>query len=700
MARKIFNWATVAKRPLFVEELKEAVAFEPDDTSWNVDKIPHEDPMFESCRGLIIKDQYDETARFAHHTVRQYLTGGLTTKVDPFFEVSLRQAENLAGQTCVAYLSFSDFETQITSTMPTLKLAENGVLESGGPLWIPSILGIRRPIYDLPYRLLRGHPAVRPSDINYWKHLGLKPKPTNSPSTDLREKYQLLCYAIDFWEPHTRSCESSDPVLCRRLETLAMEKNLLFDFRPWGDNQHFGPYGCVGCPRPSLASPVAKDLPLISMVHYAAEVGNFALLKPQHSSNFRITDYLNHERYHQETLLIACRHNRINIAKFLIENGKYDLFDGRAVNVAAAAGHAELLRYLISFDQYLVRQHGQVPFDSAAENGHDAVVEVLAGAGVNLQAVDQLSLQAIIESAATNGHDSVIRTLLQRGKHSITNYIGTSAFRIAAANGHLGVMRALGEFSVPRSTSPQSQAAKLGRDVPPYFDEFLTAVKCGELNILERFIPHTSLDSIREAESGWTPLHIAAAEGHEKVIRWLSKQGADVTATDLAKQTALHVAVHRGHDNAICCLVEMGADIFATDWDNRVPLFYATKLLGLYSVHALLESGVEVGKMKSVRGEALHSAAGRETLLHVLLDKIRDDVNHKPEYRCKVISKALTQACTSYEVAAIVLVSYWQANVEIHHKSGSWKIMGILGKNSETGMADYEIVDKRIELGG
>lgn len=245
LAQKVFEWATVAKRPLRVEELREAVAFDSDDKSWDGNKVPYEESMFESCRGLIVQDEDDNTAHFADHTVQQYLTGGLTTKVDPEFEVSVANANVLAGQTCVAYLSFSDFESQITLPATTAGLEQRGLLESGGPLWIPSVLGIRRPMFDIPYRLLRGEPTVRPLDSEYLRHLTPKPKTKISPSTGLKVKYRLLCYAVDCWEPHTRSYQSSDSVFGRRLESLAKHKILPFDFRPWGNNQHFGPYGCV-----------------------------------------------------------------------------------------------------------------------------------------------------------------------------------------------------------------------------------------------------------------------------------------------------------------------------------------------------------------------------------------------------------------------------------------------------------------------
>ena len=48
VARKIFLWTACARRPMKIEEVKEAVAFEPSDKSWDLDKIPDDDLMVES----------------------------------------------------------------------------------------------------------------------------------------------------------------------------------------------------------------------------------------------------------------------------------------------------------------------------------------------------------------------------------------------------------------------------------------------------------------------------------------------------------------------------------------------------------------------------------------------------------------------------------------------------------------------------
>lgn len=647
LVKKVFNWATVAKRPLHVEEFKEAVAFGLDDKSWEEDKIPHEDLMFESCRGLIIKDGEDGTVHFAHHSVRQYLTGGLSTKVDSDFEVSIREAESLAGQMCLTYLSFSDFETQLTSATPTVTLEQKGVLESGGPMWIPSILGIRKPMFNIPYKLLRGNPAVQPSDPDYWKYLTPHPKPRYSPSTDLKDKYRLLCYAIEHWEPHTRSIPAIDSVFIRRLENFAKHKKLAFNFRPWGPNQHFGPYGCVGCPSPSAGTPGAKDLPYISMIHYAAKVGNVLLIASHDSTPAKIEDYINHERYHQETLLIACRHERIEIVKYLTHHANYDISDGRAVNAAAAAGSPGVLQYLLSLGRYTVKQKGAVPLLLAAKNGHEAVVRVLAGAGASLDVYDERAAGNIIEAAAVGGHDSVILALDPtgaRGAGQFLAHIDTTALHLAAGNGHFAATRALIKSGV--ATNRLNTSGETALQV---------AAESGHSTVVELL-----LDCGAEPFGlQYTKLvHLAAKGGHVNVLESLKKR-CPMDRLHIQEQSPLHLAITARHNHAIRWLVDSGADVNATDSSRETPLHYATRLRNEAAVRVLLELRATVIGPNEIDGFGVLFGAvidDKLPILQMLLESIKWDRQSTPEAKRDSIFYTLYNSLKYYDVKSTELL--------------------------------------------
>lgn len=646
--------------------------------------------MFESCRGLIVKDGDDGTVRFAHHTVRQYLTGGLSTKVDPIFEVSIEDAEALAAQTCVAYLSFSDFESQLTSTTPAVTLEQKGILESGGPMWIPSILGIRKPMFNIPYRLLRGNPAVRPSDSDYWKYLTPQPKPRYSPSTDLKDKYRLLCYAIKHWEPHTRSILTTDSVFIRRLENFAKHKVLAFDFRPWGLNQHFGPYGCVGCPSPNAGTPVAKDLPHISMIHYAAKVGNLLLLASHSLTPAKLEDYIHHERYHQETLLIACRHDRIGIVEQLIHHAKHDISDGRAVNAAAAAGSPRVLQYLLSLDQYPVQQQGDVPLLLAAKNGHKAVVGVLAEAGANLNMYDKRTAAKIIEAAAVGGHDSIILALVPTGVKRALQFLtdnDTIALHLAAGNGHVAATRALIKSGAATYTlNPSGETA------------LHVAAKSGHSTVVELLLgygadPLLTIFNPTTTVLERTAFDLAAENGHLNVLESFSKWYPTMNFT--SKMTSLRLAIAGQHENTIRWLVDKGVDVNAANISHENPLCYAKKLGNETVVRVLLELGAhpvtdfdEINKRDQVE---VFAKDKNSPILQMLLENIEKDRRITPEAKRGWILDALEFAREEGSVRVVevleqALDSYLERKNFRRRRKGRGSTIPDLPSNSDPGV--------------
>lgn len=93
-----------------------------------------------------------------------------------------------------------------------------------------------------------------------------------------------------------------------------------------------------------------------------------------------------------------------------------------------------------------------------------------------------------------------------------------------------------------------------------------------------------------EKENGWTPLHVAAARGHESVAWLLLDQRADAAPKTTAGQTPLHLAAANGNLAVAELLLENdgGADAAAAaDDEGWYPLHIAAKY-GHEAVVALL----------------------------------------------------------------------------------------------------------------
>ncbi|MDO9542595.1 MAG: ankyrin repeat domain-containing protein [Kiritimatiellia bacterium] len=73
------------------------------------------------------------------------------------------------------------------------------------------------------------------------------------------------------------------------------------------------------------------------------------------------------------------------------------------------------------------------------------------------------------------------------------------------------------------------------------------------------------------------PLHLAAEEGHDEMVKFLLSQCADVNApTEGANRiTPLHFAAAKGHAAVVETLITAGADINACDYARKTPLTWA-----------------------------------------------------------------------------------------------------------------------------
>jgi len=108
---------------------------------------------------------------------------------------------------------------------------------------------------------------------------------------------------------------------------------------------------------------------------------------------------------------IACRHNRLEIAKYLINRG--------------------------------VNPTSDINIQAASEHGHTEIVRLLLKHGANPTVNNNLA----ILSASKNDHIDVVRLLLQNdSKYTVVTTALNRAIKLATAMGHLEVVRALLEY--------------------------------------------------------------------------------------------------------------------------------------------------------------------------------------------------------------------------------------------------------------
>lgn len=72
-----------------------------------------------------------------------------------------------------------------------------------------------------------------------------------------------------------------------------------------------------------------------------------------------------------------------------------------------------------------------------------------------------------------------------------------------------------------------------------------------------------------------TPLHAAAAGGHDETVAELALEGQDVNARDEEGRTPLHLSAQNGHNLTTQALIDAGADANVMDLAGKTPLDYA-----------------------------------------------------------------------------------------------------------------------------
>lgn len=121
------------------------------------------------------------------------------------------------------------------------------------------------------------------------------------------------------------------------------------------------------------------------------------------------------------------------------------------------------------------------------------------------------------------------------------------------------------------------------------------AAAAGEFDRVERLIEAGAPVNVF-SDDGWTPLHLAAFFGHQKVAELLLAHAADVTAQsrNANGNTPLHAALASNQKMVAGLLLGSGADVNAADAGGWRPLHLATANNNLDAMKALIAQGAAV----------------------------------------------------------------------------------------------------------
>lgn len=233
--KRMFNWIICARRPLDVMELREAIAFTIEDDHFDTTKIPNDiNRLARACGNLIVVDDDEQTVQIAHYTVEQYLLEERECRPS-LFRFAKEEANFEVGKVCVAYLSFSEFESQLTqytnTTTSNLAALENVVRSQS---MLPPNSQVAKVVKAL--KRFRGNQDSS-TNIEYDRHVKFYSR--RMPAAPLQTKYCLLSYVVENWLHHTTTFR--DPIDTtfptsrqnRLFDILALDKKFSFDIRPW-----------------------------------------------------------------------------------------------------------------------------------------------------------------------------------------------------------------------------------------------------------------------------------------------------------------------------------------------------------------------------------------------------------------------------------------------------------------------------------
>ncbi|KAM5158043.1 transient receptor potential cation channel subfamily A member 1 isoform 2-T2 [Mantella aurantiaca] len=422
-------------------------------------------------------------------------------------------------------------------------------------------------------------------------------------------------------------------------------------------------------------------------IHMTAFAGSLKcmdlVLKKGEEFGFSIEDHINFtDNEKSSPLHVAVQNGRLEIVKACIEYGaKIDLKqndNATALHFASTQGATEIVKFMVSSytgDKKVVELpdgNNETPLHKSCLFDHAELAEYLISMGANIDIVDN-ELRTPLLLATSCSSWKTVNLLLEKGANvKLVDSFGRNFL-------HLTVLQPGGLRNINpeilqkeeikllvsdedadgctplhyacRHGVPNSVNNLMGLNVSLYSKSkdkrsALHFAACyGRYNTCERvlrFIPDARLLNDAD-EKGMTPLHLAAQNGHDKIVFLLLKKGA-LMLSDYRGWTGLHYAAHGGYTRTIQTFLDTSLSLIdKADKDKNTALHLSAKEGHAKAVALLLESGAAIN-LNANDASFFHEAirGGCKDVVYAAIQSERwEEVlimfSHASNYKCPIL---------------------------------------------------------------
>lgn len=647
LAMRVLQWLSHARRPLLVDELRQALAVEWDDDEepprhLDLDNIQESASLVDVCAGLVTIEDESNIIRLVHLTTQEFFVKSR--------DVRFPDATTELSRTCLAYLSFTEFGEGFCNSDEGLesRLRQYPFLRYATHHWGYHLRGKpEQDLEDLAFVLLKDDASLSTSNqVMYLPDFHQPDYSQNFPRA-LKGLHVTAAFGMD---------RLSSALIQQRFEVE--EKDSL-----GRSPMHYAAAGghetVVRVLVANKADIETTDILGCTPLHRAAEnarTGVAQLLLNQNA----IVDAEDNEG--ETALHQASKWGHEAMVRLLLENhakvGEQNEWEWTPLHYAAETGHRETARILIRGGAKVSTRdwEGWTPLHRAAARGQAAVLELLLESGAE---VDERSFdydKSALIWAAEIGRPEIIRILLCHGANiSLQDCSGETGLHYASQSGNLAAVRVLLDHNAPLEVrnihghTPLDNAEHQGvvrailmnliqRKTPPGSEgsALRLAVLRGDYAMLQGILDSPQEFSPIEAPNDDTPLHLAAMEGHRELARLLIAKGFDVNARGNGEGTPLHRAATLGHTSVVQLLLEKGADVNAKTGLGSTAFDYAALNGHLAVIRLLLQTKqVNINAFNDGSTPLLRAANyGHSAVVRLLIEE-GANVEDEHEVHCK-----------------------------------------------------------------